>query len=136
MDASVWTLIGLGWWSFSSAVHWGSAAIARHRRPAPIARHRAGDFSIVAPLNGAADASPAYVAALAELSRAGAEILLCVADPGDGAVEPANCQWRAALGGGPPLPDRPVLVTFDDGYRTVATVAMTTRISCPVPGFA
>jgi len=32
-------------------------------------------------------------------------------------------QWRAALDGGPPLPDRAVLVTFDDGYRTVATVA-------------
>jgi len=32
-------------------------------------------------------------------------------------------RWRAALHGGPPLPDRAVLVTFDDGYRTVATVA-------------
>ena len=32
-------------------------------------------------------------------------------------------QWRASLHGGPPLPARPVLVTFDDGYRTVATVA-------------
>ena len=32
-------------------------------------------------------------------------------------------QWRAAAAGGPPLPARPVLVTFDDGYRSVKTVA-------------
>ena len=32
-------------------------------------------------------------------------------------------EWRASLAGGPPLPPRPVLVTFDDGYRTIATVA-------------
>ncbi len=32
-------------------------------------------------------------------------------------------QWRAAAAGGPPLPERPVLVTFDDGYRSMATVA-------------
>lgn len=31
--------------------------------------------------------------------------------------------WRAALSGGPPLPKRPVLFTFDDGYRSVFTLA-------------
>jgi peptidoglycan/xylan/chitin deacetylase (PgdA/CDA1 family) len=31
--------------------------------------------------------------------------------------------WKAALSGGPPLPPRPVLVTFDDGYRSVFTLA-------------
>jgi peptidoglycan/xylan/chitin deacetylase (PgdA/CDA1 family) len=32
-------------------------------------------------------------------------------------------EWRAAANGGPSLPPRPVLVTFDDGYRSVMTVA-------------
>src|SRR5690348_14457505 len=31
--------------------------------------------------------------------------------------------WRASLNGGPRLPARSVLLTFDDGYRTVSTLA-------------
>ena len=32
-------------------------------------------------------------------------------------------RWKASLSGGPPLPPRPVLLTFDDGYRSVFTLA-------------
>lgn len=32
-------------------------------------------------------------------------------------------RWREALSGGPPLPARPVLMTFDDGYRSYQAAA-------------
>ena len=107
MDAGAPVWLGLGWWSLSLGVHWVSAALARRPRRHAIVRHRPADFSIVAPMNGAGDASAAYVQALAELSRAGAEVLICVAHADDGAVAPTRALW----------PDAPILVGNDDTFN-------------------
>jgi len=45
-------------------------------------------------------------------------------------------QWRQALTGGPPLPDRPVLFTFDDGYRAVLTLARPILVRYGIPAVA
>ena len=107
MDASAPVWFGFGWWSLSLGVHWVSAALARRPRRHADVRHRPADFSIVAPMNGAGDASAAYIRALAELSRAGAEVLICVAHADDGAVAPARALW----------PDAPILVGNDDTFN-------------------
>lgn len=99
--------IGLGWWAITMLVQWVSAALALRRRPASPARHSAGDFSIVAPLAGAHDASEAYIGRLAELARAGAEVLICVTGERDEAVERVRAQWPAA----------PILVGSDDSFN-------------------
>jgi ceramide glucosyltransferase len=101
--ALVW--LGAGWWAASSTLHWATAALARKpRHIVPAAASRGAiDFSVVAPLNGANDASATYIAALRELSQAGAEILICVASDGDGAIAPLRAQW----------PDAPLLVGSD-----------------------
>jgi ceramide glucosyltransferase len=70
-------------------------------------RHRAADFSIVAPMNGAGDAPAEYVRALAELSQAGAEVLICVAHDDDGAVASTRALW----------PEAPILVGNDDTFN-------------------
>src|ERR1700676_484439 len=88
--------IGLGWWTITTLVQWLSAALALRRRPAPAARHKAADFSIVAPLAGIHDASEAYVGRLAELARAGAEVLICVASERDEAVARVRARWPGA----------------------------------------
>ena len=46
-------------------------------------------------------------------------------------------RWRESLAGGPPLPRRPVLFTFDDGYRSVLTVAhpVLARYGIPAAAF-
>lgn len=111
MTAATLAWIGLGWWAFSTAIHWASAALGRGPRrtesgedasPRP-----AGDFSIVAPMAGAHDAPPDYVAALQRLAREGAEILICVASPDDRAIIAVRRVW----------PDAPILVGSDDTFN-------------------
>jgi len=93
-DALVW--VGLCWWSAGMMVQWASAALARTpRAPRPLHHHPA-DFSIVAPMKGAPDATPEFVGALRALSDAGAEVLICVADKGDGAVVGTRALWSRA----------------------------------------
>jgi ceramide glucosyltransferase len=100
-----WT--GLGWWAATMAVQWISAGLGRWRRPADPVRHGAADFSIVAPMVGVRDASPAYVRRLADLSRAGAEVLICVTTEHDEAVGRTRAEW----------PDAPILVGSDDTFN-------------------
>jgi len=99
--------IGLGWWAIATLVQWASATLALRRRPAPPSRHKAADFSIVAPLAGADDASEAYIGRLAELSRAGAEVLICVASERDEAVAHVRAQW----------PGAPILIGSDGTFN-------------------
>lgn len=106
--ALVW--VGLGWWTASTALHWATAVLAGRRhvaRDPDVVNHAPSDFSIVAPLSGAADASAAYVEALMALSGAGAEILICVATPDDGAIAPVRALWA----------DAPILIGADTTFN-------------------
>lgn len=99
--------LALSWWLLGMVVHWGSALIALRDRAQRPPRHQAADFSIVAPLAGSDDASADYVDALAALSRAGAEVLVCVATPDDGAIAPLKARW----------PEAPLLVGSSDTFN-------------------
>jgi ceramide glucosyltransferase len=107
MAACILFWAGLGWWAATMLVQWISAVLGRWHRPADPVRHGAADFSIVAPMVGVRDASPAYVRRLAELSRAGAEVLICVTTEHDEAVGRARAEW----------PDAPILVGSDDTFN-------------------
>jgi ceramide glucosyltransferase len=107
MAACILFWAGLGWWLATMAVQWISAGLGRWRRPADPVRHGAADFSIVAPMVGVRDASPAYVGRLADLSRAGAEVLICVTTEQDEAVGRTRAEW----------PDAPILVGSDDTFN-------------------
>jgi ceramide glucosyltransferase len=104
-SALVW--LGLGWWAASMTIQWASAALARRPGTSPAMHHRPDDFSIVAPLKGAADASPAYISALRALSQAGAEVLICVANADDPAAAATRAAW----------PDAPLLVGADTTFN-------------------
>src|SRR3954470_19780818 len=107
MEGGLLLWIGSAWWAAASAIQWASAGLARHPRREATPHHRPADFSIVAPLNGAADASPAYIAALRGLAGQGAEILICVADAEDGAMAAVQALWTNA----------PVLVGSDTTFN-------------------
>ena len=107
MAACILFWAGLGWWLATMAVQWISAGLGRWRRAADPVRHGAADFSIIAPMIGVRDASPAYVRRLADLSRAGAEVLICVTSEDDEAVGRTRADW----------PDAPILVGSDDTFN-------------------
>ena len=44
-------------------------------------------------------------------------------------------QWKASLNGGTPLPPRPVLLTFDDGYRSIFGLARPILQKYRIPAF-
>ncbi|WP_428664461.1 glycosyltransferase family 2 protein [Reyranella sp.] len=107
MESGLLSCIGLGWWATASMVQWASAALARAPRPEGTVQHRPADFSIVAPMKGTADASAAYVGALRELARQGAEVLICVSHADDGAVAATRALWH----------DAPILVGSDTTFN-------------------
>ena len=107
MEPGTVAWLGFVWWSLGTAVHWASAALARSPGRAPAVRHQAKDFSIVAPMAGVEDATPAYVGALRKLADAGAEVLICVGAADDGAVAPVRALW----------PSAPILIGSDTTFN-------------------
>lgn len=107
MEPGTLVWLGFGWWSFGSAIQWASAALARTPRQGAPVSHLAAEFSVVAPMAGAGDATVAYVQTLQRLAEAGVEVLICVARIDDGAVAPVRRLW----------PDAPILVGEDDTFN-------------------
>jgi ceramide glucosyltransferase len=101
--------LGAAWWLVSTGLHWLTARLARRARAGadtPGHGRPAADFSVVAPLSGAADPSFAYVKALERLAGEGAEILICVASEDDEAIRVVRSIW----------PEAPILVGSDDTF--------------------
>ena len=111
MEAGTLVWLGAGWWSFCTVFHWASAALGRRSRPPAPSKSAAdaapADFSIVAPMVGASDPSPAYVDCLKTLGQAGAEVLICVPADDDPAVPAVRALW----------PEAPILVGSDTTFN-------------------
>lgn len=94
-------------------------ALVRHRKPRG-EPPPASAFSIVAPMVGDSDASAAYVAALVDLSKAGAEVLICVEEYDDPAAERVTLHWTYLTGDPPPLLVGRATVSFNPKVNNIA----------------
>jgi ceramide glucosyltransferase len=112
-----------------AAILWGVAtgwhvlthllALVRHRKPAG-EPPPASAFTVVAPMVGDGDASAAYVAALVDLSKAGAEVLICVEEYDDPAAERVTLHWTYLTGEMPPLLIGRANVSFNPKVNNIA----------------
>lgn len=107
MEPGILAWLGLGWWSLGSTIQWAGAALGRSPGTLPAIRHEVRDFSVVAPMAGAEDATEDYVGVLRRLAEAGAEVLICVARADDPAVVPTRRIW----------PEAPILVGSADTFN-------------------
>ena len=94
-------------------------ALVRHRKPAG-EPPPASAFTIVAPMVGDTDASAAYVAALVDLSNAGAEVLICVEEYDDPAAERVTVHWNYLTGEPPPMLVGRATVSFNPKVNNIA----------------
>jgi ceramide glucosyltransferase len=94
-------------------------ALVRHRKPAG-EPPPASAFTIVAPMVGDSDASAAYVAALVDLSNAGAEVLICVEEYDDPAAERVTVHWNYLTGEPPPMLVGRTSVSFNPKVNNIA----------------
>ncbi|MBV9834383.1 MAG: glycosyltransferase [Alphaproteobacteria bacterium] len=112
-----------------AAILWGVAtgwhvvthllALVRHRKPAG-EPPPASAFTIVAPMVGDGDASAAYVSALVDLAKAGAEVLICVEEYDDPAAERVTLHWTYLTGEMPPLLIGRANVSFNPKVNNIA----------------
>ena len=94
-------------------------ALVRHRKPGG-EPPPASAFTVVAPMVGDSDASAAYVAALVDLAKAGAEVLICVEEYDDPAAERVTLHWTYLTGELPPLLIGRATISFNPKVNNIA----------------